>query len=108
MTPLVSWEATEILKKQQLNIRDARISTNEDSRACHFYVVQDKISGSGLSEDRLAQADLVPNTMLCRVVDDLDLKVWGFYIVVQCIFNVLFGLLVKKIRHSSYHKCLLG
>lgn len=48
-------EATEILKKQQLNIRDARISTNEDSRACHFYVVQDKISGSGLSEDRLAQ-----------------------------------------------------
>lgn len=48
-------EATEILKKQQLNIRDARISTNADARACHFYVVQDKISGSGLSEDRLAQ-----------------------------------------------------
>lgn len=49
-------EATEILKKQQLNIRDARISTKEDSpRACHFYVVQDKLSGSGLSEHRLAQ-----------------------------------------------------
>ncbi|CAK9016368.1 unnamed protein product [Durusdinium trenchii] len=47
-------EATEILKKQQLDIRDARIST-EDSRAVHFYVVQDKMSNSGLSEDRLAQ-----------------------------------------------------
>lgn len=52
-----SFQATEILKKQQLNIRDARISTKEDSpRACHFYVVQDKLSGSGLSEHRLAQA----------------------------------------------------
>eukprot|EP00438_Fugacium_kawagutii_P009339 Skav234557 [mRNA] locus=scaffold2556:480992:487967:+ [translate_table: standard] len=49
-------DATKILKKQQLNIRDARISTNEDSpRASHVYVVQDKVSGSGLSEDRLAQ-----------------------------------------------------
>jgi hypothetical protein len=107
MMPLVSREATEILKKQQLNIRDARISTNEDSRACHFYVVQDKISGSGLSEDRLAQADLVPNTMLCRVVDDLDLNFWVFrwWFNVCSMFCLVFG---EKLGHSSYHKCLLG
>ncbi|CAJ1405540.1 unnamed protein product [Effrenium voratum] len=49
-------EATEVLKKQHLNIKDARISTADDSRAEHVYIVQDKLSGAGLSEDRLAQA----------------------------------------------------
>ncbi|CAJ1405538.1 unnamed protein product [Effrenium voratum] len=48
-------EATEVLKKQHLNIKDARISTADDSRAEHVYIVQDKLSGAGLSEDRLAQ-----------------------------------------------------
>jgi len=48
-------EATEILKKQHVNIRDARISTEESSeRATHVYIVEDK-SGGGLSEDRLAK-----------------------------------------------------
>ena len=49
-------QATEVLKKQHLNIKDARISTADDSRAEHVYIVQDKLSGAGLSEDRLAQA----------------------------------------------------
>ena len=41
-TQAAAVKATEILKKQHLNIRDARIST-EDSRAVHFYVVQERM-----------------------------------------------------------------
>ena len=42
-------EAVKILIKQQLNIQDFCLSTKEDPRRAS-YVVQDKISGSGLSE----------------------------------------------------------
>ncbi|CAE7720687.1 SUOX, partial [Symbiodinium pilosum] len=48
-------EATEVLKKQQINIRDARISTEEASpRATHVYIVEDR-GGGGLSDQRLAE-----------------------------------------------------
>ncbi|CAE6921515.1 SUOX [Symbiodinium sp. KB8] len=53
-------EATEVLKKQQVNIRDARISTEEGSkRATHIYFVEEsgerKGRRGGLSEERLAE-----------------------------------------------------
>eukprot|EP00439_Symbiodinium_sp_Y106_P066834 s988_g10.t4 len=54
-------EATEVLKKQQVNIRDARISTEEGSkRATHIYFVEESgertaRGGGGLSEERLAE-----------------------------------------------------
>ena len=44
-------EAVKILIKQQLKIQDFCLSTKEDPRrASSVYVVQDKVSGSGLSE----------------------------------------------------------
>ena len=52
----LSSQATEVLKKQQINIRDARISTEEASpRATHVYIVEDR-GGGGLSDQRLAEA----------------------------------------------------
>ncbi|CAE7807080.1 SUOX [Symbiodinium sp. CCMP2456] len=52
-------EATEVLKKQHVNIRDARISTEEGSkRATHIYFVEEsgeRKARGGLSEERLAE-----------------------------------------------------
>eukprot|EP00931_Biecheleriopsis_adriatica_P052430 TRINITY_DN30497_c0_g1_i2.p1 TRINITY_DN30497_c0_g1~~TRINITY_DN30497_c0_g1_i2.p1 ORF type:complete len:650 (+),score=127.59 TRINITY_DN30497_c0_g1_i2:53-2002(+) len=49
-------EASKELQKHQINIRDARISTEEGTnRAKHIYIVQDKVTGGGLSEERLKE-----------------------------------------------------
>lgn len=48
-------DTTDKLKAHKLNIREARISTEGSSRAKHVYVVQDKVSGGGLSDARLME-----------------------------------------------------
>lgn len=48
-------EASDVMKKHGCDIRVAKISTMEGSRAQHIYQVQDKETGGGLATERLAE-----------------------------------------------------
>mmetsp|Transcript_64961 Transcript_64961/g.104978 ORF Transcript_64961/g.104978 Transcript_64961/m.104978 type:complete len:650 (+) Transcript_64961:39-1988(+) len=70
-------EATDMLRTHDINIRDARISTEEGSkRAKHVYLVQDKISGGGLTEARLQE---VKEALHSLAVGICAAKPWPIY-----------------------------
>jgi len=48
-------EASELLKRHDLDIRDAKISTDGGAHARHIYIVRDKGTGGGLSDSKLEQ-----------------------------------------------------
>lgn len=62
-------EATDKLDTCQLNIVDARISTDGAEKAKHIYIVKCKVTGEGLSEDRLLEVSKALQTLgvgLCK------------------------------------------
>eukprot|EP00933_Yihiella_yeosuensis_P070685 TRINITY_DN78836_c0_g1_i1.p1 TRINITY_DN78836_c0_g1~~TRINITY_DN78836_c0_g1_i1.p1 ORF type:complete len:660 (+),score=140.00 TRINITY_DN78836_c0_g1_i1:139-2118(+) len=72
-------EATQLLRQHKLNIRDARISTEEgSSKARHVYLVQDKESGGSPSEARLAEVQKAFNKL---GVGSCEAKPWPVFTV---------------------------